>query len=93
MLTSVREAFGQMAKMHFLTHECSISVHQAIDPQACDYCTINSIREVKHGSFTPLAFSMSGRTGPDAKVAISTLAATLAEKRDQQFTGCVAAYY
>ena len=47
------------------------------------------IREVEHGSFMLLVFATSGGMGPEAKVAINTLAATLAEKLVERYNHIV----
>ena len=44
------------------------------------------IREVEHGSFTPLVFSFSGGMGPSTTIAYKRLAALLAEKRGQRYS-------
>ena len=44
------------------------------------------IREVEHGSFTPLVFSSCGGIGPEAKIAVSSLAAAMAERRDEPYS-------
>ena len=43
------------------------------------------IRDMEHGSFTPLIFSTSGGLGPAATVAYKRLAALLSEKQGKQF--------
>ena len=44
------------------------------------------IREVQHGSFTPMVFSTRGSMGKEASVAIATLAAALAVKRKEHYS-------
>ena len=44
------------------------------------------IREVEHGSFTTLVFSVSGGMGPSTTTAYKRLAALLAEKRGQRYS-------
>ena len=45
------------------------------------------VREIEHGSFTPLVFSSCGGMGSEAKVAIKKLAAALAAKRGEPYSG------
>ena len=44
------------------------------------------IREVEHGSFTPLVFSAGGGMGPATTIAYRRLAAMLAEKRNINYS-------
>ena len=44
------------------------------------------IREVEHGSFSPLIFSTSGRMGPIATVVYKRVATLISEKRDQPYS-------
>ena len=44
------------------------------------------IREVDHGSFTPLVFSSCGGMGREAEVVVKKLAAMLATKRNEPYT-------
>ena len=44
------------------------------------------IREIEHGSFTPLVFSASGGMGPSTTIAYKRLATMLAEKRNQKYS-------
>ena len=44
------------------------------------------VREVEHGSFTPLVMSLTGGCGNAASVAYKRLASMLAEKRDQPYS-------
>ena len=46
----------------------------------------NRVREVEHGSFTPLAFSTSGGMGRAATVAYKRLATLIAAKREQPYS-------
>ena len=43
------------------------------------------IREVEHGSFTPLVFSACGGMGPSTTIAYKRLAILIAEKRNQRY--------
>ena len=43
------------------------------------------VREVEHGSFTPLVFSASGGMGPATTIAYKRLATMLAQKRGQRY--------
>ena len=43
------------------------------------------IREIEHGSFTPLVFSACGGMGPSTTIAYKRLAALIAEKRGQRY--------
>ena len=43
------------------------------------------IREIEHGSFTPLVLSLTGGMGPAASVCYKRLASMLAQKRDQTY--------
>ena len=43
------------------------------------------VREVEHGSFSPLIFSTSGGLGPIATVVYKRIASLIAEKRDQPY--------
>ena len=45
------------------------------------------VHEIEHGSFTPLVFSSCGGMGSEAKVAIKKLAAALAAKRGEPYSG------
>ena len=44
------------------------------------------VREVEHGSFTPLVFTAMGGMGKAAKVAYGRIAALIAAKRDQPYS-------
>ena len=44
------------------------------------------VREVEHGSFSPLIFSTSGGMGPIATVVYKRIATLIAEKRDQPYS-------
>ena len=44
------------------------------------------VREVEHGSFSPLIFSTSGGMGPIATVVYKRIATFIAEKRDQPYS-------
>ena len=44
------------------------------------------VREVEHGSFTPLVFSATGGMAPAASVAYQRLASLLADKRQQDYS-------
>ena len=44
------------------------------------------VREVEHGSFTPLVFTAMGGMGKAAKVAYGRIAALIAVKRDQPYS-------
>ena len=44
------------------------------------------VREVEHGSFSPLIFSTSGGLGPIATVVYKRIASLIAEKRDQPYS-------
>ena len=44
------------------------------------------VREVEHGYFSPLVFSVSGGMGPTAKVVYKKLAAIIASKHDQPYS-------
>ena len=43
------------------------------------------VREIEHGSFSPLVFSTSGGMGPIATVVYKRIASQIAEKRDQPY--------
>ena len=44
------------------------------------------IREVEHGSFSPLVFTSAGGMGPTANVVYKRLASCLAEKQEKQYS-------
>ena len=44
------------------------------------------IREVEHGSFSPLVFSTAGGMGPTASVVYKRIASMLAQKYDQAYS-------
>ena len=44
------------------------------------------VREIEHGSFTPLVFSATGGMGPAAKTTYSRLAALIADKNEQPYS-------
>ena len=44
------------------------------------------VREVEHGSFTPLVFSAAGGMGPAADIVYKKLASMLAEKQDKTYS-------
>ena len=44
------------------------------------------VREIEHGSFTPLVFSTSGGMGPTTTTAYKRLAALISEKHNQQYS-------
>ena len=44
------------------------------------------VREIEHGSFSPLVFSTSGGMGPIATVVYKQIASLIAEKRDQPYS-------
>ena len=48
------------------------------------------IREIEHGSFTPLVLSLTGGMGPAASVCYKRLASMLAQKRDQTYGSTMA---
>ena len=48
------------------------------------------VREVEHGSFTPLVFSASGGMAPAATTTFKRLASLLAEKRQQDYNKTIA---
>ena len=48
------------------------------------------IREVDHGSFTPLVFSSSGGAGPVASTALKRLASLYAEKKNVSYSDAIA---
>ncbi len=48
------------------------------------------IREIEHGSFTPLVLSLTGSMGPTASVFYKRLASMLAQKRDQTYSSTMA---
>ena len=47
------------------------------------------IREVEHGSFTPLVFTASGGMGQEAAVVVKKLADDLAMKRNESYSRVV----
>ena len=49
-----------------------------------------SIRDVEHGSFTPLIFSVTGRLGRIATTTYKRLASMLSSKRDQPYSTTMA---
>ena len=48
------------------------------------------VREIEHGSFTPLVFSASGGMAPAATITFKRLASLLAEKRQQEYNKTIA---
>ena len=48
------------------------------------------VREIAHGSFTPLVFSASGGMAPAATITFKRLASLLAEKRQQEYNKTIA---
>ena len=48
------------------------------------------VREVEHGSFTPLVLSLTGGMGSSATVCYKRLASLIAQKRDQQYSSIMA---
>ena len=48
------------------------------------------VREIEHGSFTPLVFSLTGGMGPTASVCYKRLASMVAQKRDQTYSSTMA---
>ena len=48
------------------------------------------IREVEHGSFTPLVFSASGGMAPAATITFERLASLIAEKQQQDYNKTIA---
>ena len=48
------------------------------------------VREVEHGSFTPLVFSASGGMAPAATITFKRLASLLADKRQQDYNKTIA---
>ena len=48
------------------------------------------IREIEHGSFTPLVLSLTGGMGPTASMCFKRLASKLAQKRDQTYSSTMA---
>ena len=48
------------------------------------------IREVEHGSFTPLVFSASGGMAPAATITFKRLASLIAEKQQQDYNKTIA---
>ena len=45
------------------------------------------VREIEHGSFTPLVFSATGGMAPAASIVYKRLDSLLADKRKQEYTG------
>ena len=48
------------------------------------------VREVEHGSFTPLVLSLTGGMGSSATVCYKRLASLIAQKRDQPYSSIMA---
>ena len=48
------------------------------------------VREVEHGSFTPLVMSLTGGAGPAATTCFKRLASLLSEKWDQSYSSTLA---
>ena len=48
------------------------------------------IREIEHGSFTPLVLSLTGGMGPTASMCFKRLASKLAQKKDQTYSSTMA---
>ena len=48
------------------------------------------VREVEHGSFTPLVMSLTGGAGPAATVCLKRLASLLSEKWEQPYSSTLA---
>ena len=55
-------------------------------PQLSSLAYEERVREVEHGSFSPLIFSTSGGMGPIATVVYKRIATLIAEKRDQPYS-------
>ena len=75
--------FNPMASSNRTTSLIStFTRHEREKRRMYDQC----IREVEHGSFTPLVFSASGGMGPSTTIAYKRLAALLATKRGQSYS-------
>lgn len=60
--------------------------HESIKKRAYE----QRVREIEHGSFTPLVLSLTGGMGPAASVCYKRLASMLAQKRDQTYSSTIA---
>ena len=49
-------------------------------------CYEQRVREIEHGSFTPLVFSATGGMAPGATIMYKRLASLLADKRQQEYS-------
>ena len=49
-------------------------------------CYEQRVREIEHGSFTPLVFSATGGIAPGATIMYKRLASLLADKRQQEYS-------
>ncbi len=49
-------------------------------------CYEERIREIEHGSFTPLVFSAAGGIGPAANIVYKRLASLLSEKQGRSYS-------
>ncbi len=84
-------------KVHFLMLGCLTHTHHAIAtplrPSAIKKnesekkrCYEERIREIEHGSFTPLVLSASGGIGPAATIVYKRLASLLSEKQGRPYS-------
>ena len=64
--------------------QCLASTYKRIKIRACE-----RVREVEHGSFTPIVMSVSGGSGNAAKICYKRLASLLAEKCDQPYSNTI----
>lgn len=60
--------------------------HESVKKRAYD----QRVREIEHGSFTPLVLSLTGGMGASATVCYKRLASMLAQKRDQTYSSTMA---
>ena len=81
--------FKQYIVMAFTVKQCLASTyrkHERIKIRAYE----QRVREVEHGSFTPLVMSLTGGCGNAANICYKRLASMLADKRDQPYSTTLA---
>ena len=94
----VHKGFGGTGRVHFLMSGFSTRLHQVTaghpSPPPTDSMRLQNeepiyeqgVREIEHGSFTPLVFSATEGMAPAATTAYKRLASLLADKRKQEYS-------
>ena len=78
--------FNPLAQSNSQSISSCYRKHENAKKRAYEQC----IREIEHGSFTPLVLSLTGGMGPTASVCYKRLASMLAQKRDQTYSSTMA---